>query len=53
MFKRPNILHMLESILADYNKIAKGDSAQLRRLIPPSEIWRLFIEKPIRQHGKN
>ncbi len=42
--QRPDLEHRLQSVLRDYQLLANSDQLQLRALIPPTEIWRLFVE---------
>ena len=45
----PQLASELDKLLAKYQSIANSDPLQLRSLIPPQELWRLFVDG-VKQH---
>lgn len=39
-----NLEKRLEAVLEEFERLADSDPIKLRTLIPPTEIWRLFVE---------
>lgn len=52
MFDRPTDVQMLTDILSYYEEDAGSNPDRLRALIPPHEIWRLFVEARIQKSGR-
>ena len=43
---------ILNEVLMEYEKIAQSDPVTLLSLIPPTELWRLFIDGVQQEHGR-